>query len=122
MLSRPLTEQKQILLHVPYAYVTGRQEEAALDAYFRRHFPRTYALYDAQFQPEPESSAFDYGPRHLGMALSAQTRFKDVRLHKNVKTGGTIVTAPKSLSKKDVADLRILIRKHLGDKAELVFQ
>lgn len=88
VVSSPLAERKEILRHLAPRYVTGPQEEAAFDAYFRKHFPRTDALCNAQFQPEPESSGFDYGPRHLSTALAAQPRFRDVRLHKNLKTGG----------------------------------
>jgi hypothetical protein len=121
VLSHPSPERKQILALVPSSSVTSAPDETS-DSYFREHFPRTYALYKAAFQEEPESPSLDYSIRHLSRALAAQPRFNTVRLSRSVKTGTTLVTASRSLSKKDITDLRSLIQKHLGTKAELVFE
>lgn len=101
----------------------GPAHEIAFQAYFRKRFPRTYVLYMEMFQPWPESSGFDYGPRRLSEALAAQPRFRNVRLYKRVKEKEkTLIAAPKNLSKGDRAALRALIQRHLGNNAKLVFR
>ena len=119
VLTRPVAERPKLVLIAPYVPFG---EDAAFDEYFKKQFPRTYAFYHALCQGEPESNRFDYGPRHLGIALATQPRFADVRIHKSGKTGGTLITAPRSLSSGDRADLGALVRKHLHGKAEVVFQ
>jgi hypothetical protein len=122
VLSRPPTQRSEFA--GVSAQNVGQQQQAAFEAYFRKRFPRTYALRQTyEFPPEPERKGLDYALRHLTQILAAQPRFASVRLYKRGnEREGTLVIAPKSLSKKDTADLRALIQKHLGDKAELAFR
>jgi hypothetical protein len=121
--SRPLAEGSTLLaLQWPYV---GSAEQATFEAFFRKHFPRTYALWTGfgMVDQYPEPNRLDYGPRRLSEAVAAEPRFRSVRLSKRFnKKGQTLVTAPSSLSRRDRADLKALIAKYLGNNVELEFR
>jgi hypothetical protein len=120
--SKCTPDERRIVLRTIGPSVGRAEDELAADRFFREKFPLTYSLWkkDGPFTPQPEIPGVDYGPRRLGQALAGEQRFAEVRLHKSsTNAPSTIVVAPRSLSKRDIADLRRLIRKHLADKGVL---
>lgn len=121
VLTRPLTE-RSLVLALQSEHVVGPIQEARFEAFFRKHFPRTYALWAKEGLEPPPPNTPIYANRRLSYALASERRFWGVRLHKNLETGQIIIVAPKSMPKADREDLRSLVRRQLGNHADLVFR
>ena len=121
VLSRPLTE-RSLVLTLQSEHVVGPIQEARFETFFRKHFPRTYALWSKEGLEPPPPNTPIYANRRLSYALAAESRFWVVRLYKKLETGQIIIVAPKSMSKADREDLRSLVRRQLGNDADLVFR
>ena len=115
-------ERRAIIAATP-ASIGQPEQERAFDQFFRSRFPQTYALWKkyGPFVPAPEVPGVDYGVRHLSEALQRDPRFTTVRLHKKSDGSGmTVIVAPRTLSKSDIAALRKVVTKHIGKKGELL--
>jgi hypothetical protein len=91
----------------------------------KHQFPKTRSLYSYRYI-SPSHQAFEKKHGHalskLIASVAAEPRFSGVRFHNDPQGPATIlITAPKSLSQKDRADLHHLIRQHIGEDGVLIF-
>ncbi len=91
----------------------------------RHQFPRTRKLYAYRYI-SPSHQAFEkkhgHALRSLIARVAAEPRFSGVRFHNDPQGPAPIlITAPKSLSQRDRAELHHFIRRHIGDDGNLVF-